>query len=65
MTTPDLRLPSAHDIAARFKAASVKLGDRVIAYCHAGQQATATAFAARTLGLKVLLYDGSFETAGN
>ncbi|WP_430423546.1 rhodanese-like domain-containing protein [Phenylobacterium sp.] len=39
----------------------MKLDDRVIAYCYVGQQATATAFAARTLGLEVLLYDGPFE----
>lgn len=30
-------------------------------YCHIGQQARATLFAARTLGFKVMLYDGSFE----
>lgn len=61
VTTPDARLAAADEIAARFKAAGVKPGDKVIAYCHVGQQATATAFAARTLGLEVLLYDGSFE----
>jgi thiosulfate/3-mercaptopyruvate sulfurtransferase len=61
VTTPDARLAPADEIAARFKAAGVKRGDKVIAYCHVGQQATATIFAARTLGLDVLLYDGSFE----
>jgi thiosulfate/3-mercaptopyruvate sulfurtransferase len=29
--------------------------------CHIGQQATATLFAARSLGHPVRLYDGSFE----
>jgi thiosulfate/3-mercaptopyruvate sulfurtransferase len=33
----------------------------VVAYCHIGQQATATVFGARLLGHPVLLYDGSFE----
>lgn len=61
VTTPDLQLASEDEVVARFKAAGVKKGDRIIAYCHVGQQATATAFAARTLGLEVLLYDGSFE----
>lgn len=61
VTTPDFKLAPADEIAARFKAAGVKPGDTVVAYCHVGQQATATIFAARTLGLKVLLYDGSFE----
>lgn len=61
VTTPDLRLASTDEIAAKFKAAGVKPGDTVIAYCHVGQQASATLFAARSLGLKALLYDGSFE----
>jgi thiosulfate/3-mercaptopyruvate sulfurtransferase len=39
----------------------VKPGDTVVGYCHIGQQATGMLFAARSLGYKVLLYDGSFE----
>ncbi len=39
----------------------MKPGDTVITYCHIGQQATATLFAARLLGYDVKLYDGSFE----
>jgi len=61
VTTPDLKLAPADEIAAKFKAAGVKKGDTVVAYCHVGQQASATLFAARTLGLDVRLYDGSFE----
>jgi thiosulfate/3-mercaptopyruvate sulfurtransferase len=61
VASPDQKLASAEEIAARFKAAGVKPGDTVITYCHVGQQATATLFAARTLGLKAVLYDGSFE----
>lgn len=61
VTTPDFKLAPADEIAAKFKAAGVKSGDTVVAYCHVGQQASATIFAARSLGLKVLLYDGSFE----
>lgn len=61
-TTDDLvRLRSADELQARFAAAGVKPGDTVVAYCHIGQQATAVIFAARTLGIKALLYDGSFE----
>ena len=61
-TTDDsLRLRSPEDLQARFTRAGVKPGDTVIGYCHIGQQATAMLFAARTLGFKVLLYDGSFE----
>jgi len=61
VTTPDFKLATAREISAKFKAAGLKRGDTVVAYCHVGQQATATIFAARTLGLNVLLYDGSFE----
>lgn len=48
-------------LAELFKQAGVKPGDEVIAYCHVGQQATAVVFAARTLGYKVRLYDGSMN----
>jgi thiosulfate/3-mercaptopyruvate sulfurtransferase len=60
-TSADVRLKPAEEIAAVFARAGVKPGDTVIGYCHIGQQATATLFAARTLGYRVLLYDGSFE----
>ena len=56
-----MMLLSPSDMAARFTKAGVKPGDTVIAYCHIGQQATAVLFAARSLGFKVELYDGSFE----
>jgi len=61
VTTQDLKLASPEEIAARFEAAGVKAGDTIVTYCHIGQQASATLFAARTLGIKVKLYDGSFE----
>jgi thiosulfate/3-mercaptopyruvate sulfurtransferase len=54
-------LLSASAFAEKFAAAGVKKGDTVIAYCHIGQQATLVVFAARTLGIDVKLYDGSFE----
>jgi thiosulfate/3-mercaptopyruvate sulfurtransferase len=60
-TQPDVQLKPAADIAAAFSKAGVKPGDTVVTYCHIGQQATATLFAARTLGYRVMLYDGSFE----
>jgi thiosulfate/3-mercaptopyruvate sulfurtransferase len=52
---------SVDELKAVFEAAGVKPGDTVVAYCHIGQQATATIFGARLLGHPVLLYDGSFE----
>jgi thiosulfate/3-mercaptopyruvate sulfurtransferase len=52
---------SQSDLAALFAKAGVKPGDTVVGYCHIGQQATGTLFAARLLGYPVKLYDGSFE----
>jgi thiosulfate/3-mercaptopyruvate sulfurtransferase len=60
-TSADVQLKPADEIAAVFTKAGVKPGDTVIGYCHIGQQATAMLFAARTLGYRVILYDGSFE----
>jgi len=44
-----------------FRAAGVKPGDTVVAYCHIGQQGTAVVFGARLLGHPVVLYDGSMQ----
>ncbi len=55
------KLKSAEELQAIFAKAGVKPGDTVIGYCHIGQQATAMLFAARSLGYKTVLYDGSFE----
>jgi thiosulfate/3-mercaptopyruvate sulfurtransferase len=57
----DGTLKSTDEIAAVFSKAGVKPGDTLVVYCHIGQQATATIFAARTAGYKAVLYDGSFE----
>jgi len=61
LTTDQQTYKSTAELQARFTQAGVKPGDTVVGYCHIGQQATAMIFAARTLGYKVLLYDGSFE----
>lgn len=61
ITDDDARIRSNEELAALFVEAGVKDGDTVVGYCHIGQQATATLFAARLLGHPVWLYDGSFE----
>jgi len=61
VTIDQQSLKSDTELRDRFAQAGVKPGDTIIGYCHIGQQATAMLFAARTLGYKVLLYDGSFE----
>jgi thiosulfate/3-mercaptopyruvate sulfurtransferase len=55
------KFKTAQDLAAMFAAAGVKPGDRVVSYCHIGQQATVVYFAARYLGYDARLYDGSWE----
>ena len=57
----DLTLKQPAELLALFRKVGVKPGDRVIAYCHIGQQATAVLFAARAVGIDAVLYDGSFE----
>jgi thiosulfate/3-mercaptopyruvate sulfurtransferase len=54
-------LKSPEALQAMLSAAGVKKGDRVVSYCHIGQQATALYFVARYLGYDARLYDGSFE----
>jgi len=61
LTKADNTLKPAIELQAMFDEAGVKPGDTVVAYCHIGQQATGVVFAARTLGITVKLYDGSFE----
>jgi thiosulfate/3-mercaptopyruvate sulfurtransferase len=53
-------LPAA-EWKKKYEAAGIKPGDRVVSYCHIGQQATVIYFAARYLGYDARLYDGSWE----
>ena len=48
-------------LTAMFRDAGIRPGDRVVAYCHIGQQATVVYFVARYLGYDARLYDGSWE----
>jgi thiosulfate/3-mercaptopyruvate sulfurtransferase len=48
-------------ISGLFAAAGVQPNDRVVTYCHVGQQASLLFLAAKYVGLKPSLYDGSFE----
>jgi thiosulfate/3-mercaptopyruvate sulfurtransferase len=61
LVTDDNRLKSNAETAKLFEAAGVKPGDTVVSYCHIGQQATVTYFAAKRLGYKARLYDGSWD----
>jgi thiosulfate/3-mercaptopyruvate sulfurtransferase len=55
------KFKSAEALRRQFQDAGVKSGDRVVSYCHIGQQATVVYFVARYLGFDARLYDGSFE----
>lgn len=61
ITNDDLTLKKPVELLTLFRKIGVKPGDRVIAYCHIGQQGTAVLFAARAVGIDAVLYDGSFE----
>jgi thiosulfate/3-mercaptopyruvate sulfurtransferase len=61
VTNDDLTLKTPAQLRSLFRDAGVRPGDRVIAYCHVGQQATAVVAAARVAGIDAVLYDGSFE----
>ncbi len=55
------KFKSIETLQKQFSDAGVKAGDRVVSYCHIGQQATVVYFVARYLGFDARLYDGSFE----
>ena len=57
----DNRMLSPADTAKVMQTAGIKPGDTVVSYCHIGQQATVMYFAAKRLGYKALLYDGSWD----
>lgn len=58
---PGFLLKDLSDLRAMFAAAGAKPGAEIVTYCHIGQQASQAYFAAKLLGYRVHLYDGSFE----
>lgn len=56
-----MRMKTVPALRSLFEAAGAKPGADVVTYCHIGQQASAVYLAARLLGYRVHLYDGSFE----
>lgn len=57
----DNKFLSIDAIKKKFADAGVQPYDTVVTYCHVGQQGTVDYFAAKMAGLKVKLYDGSFQ----
>ncbi|HKE27498.1 MAG TPA: sulfurtransferase [Bryobacteraceae bacterium] len=58
------KLKSPAALREIFRQAGIQNGDRVVSYCHIGQQATLVYFVARYLGYDARLYDGSWEDWG-
>jgi thiosulfate/3-mercaptopyruvate sulfurtransferase len=56
-----LHFKNAEALEALLLAAGAEQGDRVVTYCHIGQQASLVYFVARYLGYEASMYDGSFE----
>jgi thiosulfate/3-mercaptopyruvate sulfurtransferase len=48
-------------IAGLFTSAGLAPSDRVVTYCHVGQQGSLLFLAAKLAGYKASLYDGSYE----
>jgi thiosulfate/3-mercaptopyruvate sulfurtransferase len=61
LTDAALKLNPEAALRAAFEAAGAKPGTEIVSYCHIGQQASLVYLAARLLGYRVHLYDGSFE----
>lgn len=55
------KLKDRATLAGMFSSAGVQPSDRVVTYCHVGQQASLLFLAARHAGITASLYDGSFE----
>jgi thiosulfate/3-mercaptopyruvate sulfurtransferase len=61
LVTEDNRMKSRAETTKLLEAAGIRPGYTVVSYCHVGQQATVVYFAAKRLGYKALLYDGSWD----
>ena len=61
LVTEENLMKSPAETAALMKAAGIQPGDTIVSYCHIGQQATVMYFAAKRLGYKARLYDGSWD----
>ncbi|MES2298958.1 MAG: rhodanese-like domain-containing protein [Pseudomonadota bacterium] len=57
----DNKLKPHAQLEALFRDAGITADTHLVVYCHIGQQATAILFAARSIGINAVLYDGSFE----
>jgi thiosulfate/3-mercaptopyruvate sulfurtransferase len=61
LATPEFKLKTDAELGEIFNAAGIRPGDTVASYCHSGQLASAVYLAAKHLGLKARVYDGSWD----
>jgi len=61
IVTEDGHFKDVATLRRMFQEAGAETGDRVVTYCHIGQQASLVWFAARLAGYDAALYDGSFQ----
>ena len=61
VASPAMNIKPQGELTKLFADAGAKAGDKVVVYCHVGQQASAVQFAARLAGLDAVIYDGSFQ----
>lgn len=61
LASDDLILKSNVELTRIFEDAGIKTGDTVVTYCNSGQQATVVYLAAKRLGFKAKVYDGSWD----
>jgi thiosulfate/3-mercaptopyruvate sulfurtransferase len=55
------KLLPAEALQAKFQSAGIQTGDRVVSYCHIGQQASLLYFVARYMGYDARMFDGSWQ----
>jgi len=61
VTEPALTFADSAAMRKLLVDAGAATGDTVVSYCHIGQQASVVYFAARCLGYRARIYDGSFQ----
>lgn len=60
-----MKFKELDELRAMFEAAGAKPGNKVVTYCHIGQQASLVYVAARLSGYQAAMYDGSFQEWSN
>jgi thiosulfate/3-mercaptopyruvate sulfurtransferase len=60
-----MKFKNIDELRSMFEAAGAEPGDKVVSYCHIGQQASLVYVTAKYLGYDAAMYDGSFQEWSN